>query len=615
MDVSEDLARELIGTAFPKYRLAEELGSGSFGAVFMVKSNHLDRAVKIVPLSARRGRSKESGSVTSAADRLSRDWRHLLERYERLRCPEVVAVHDFHLVEAAMGDKSAQAFGLVLLDLYPSNLEEWVFDAKQDIWRRVLVVQEVARILDVLNRERSFRFEDLKPENILIRDDPSGLKVVAGDIGGLKGIGSASRASTSVQMSLDYGAPEVIRKGHRPDTLSVIYSFGLLAFFVIEGGRLPYEEVEITDRFDHIRDRGPDFEEATGPAFAQVRTVVERCLAFAPEDRISDFASVVAALDGGSGDEDPALELGTDEARPPTNGIADGGTIALDDFSPALGFSDPVPSTVFRESTDPEQVEAVVSSDNSANADDTVAEDRGSHHFPSDLRNVADQTRHSQTAAGGGSKSKSISLAGASEHSGGKSRARRKEVIEKSDDKPGWSEEFQILYEYDPVVTRYHDELEDLDPQLSKRFRAEVVSNRNEALDILNRLKAEGEKKINPFASKKLNEALAEARLIGPRAEEEFARIVEVMGEEIAVDRILGRLKKKYLDFTAPDPSLSQADRDRRLFMALTSEPTPTDICYEVGSKWADDVRNGTLNRRAREHLIELYRKFCGPAS
>ena len=570
MDISEELARELIGTAFPKYRIAEELGSGSFGAVFRIKSDHLDRAVKIVPLSARRGRLKGSGSVTSAADRLSRDWRHLLERYERLRCPEVVAVHDFHLVKTAMGDKSAQAYGLVLLDLYPSNLEEWVFDAKPDIWRRVFVVKEVARILDVLNRERSFQLEDLKPENILIRDDASGLKVVAGDIGGLKGIGSASRASTSVQMSLDYGAPEVIRKGHRPGTLSVIYSFGLLAFFVVEGGRLPYEDMEITDRFDHLRDGGPDFEEATDSDFARVRTVIERCLAFAPEDRLSDFASVFAALDVGSGDMDSALDPGTVNAQPPTNGLADGSTIILDDVSPEL------------------------------------------NHLPPDLKDGAKQTKPSQTAAGNGSKTKSISLAGASEHSGGKPQARRKEVIAKSDDKPGWSEEFQILYEYDPVVTRYHDELEDLDPQLSKRFRVEVVSNRKEALDILNRLKAEGEKKINPFASKKLNEALAEARLIGPRAEEEFARIVEVMGEEIAVDRILGRLKNKYLDFTAPDPSLSQADRDRRLFMALTSEPTRIDIRHEVGSKWADDVRNGTLNRRAREHLIELYNKFSG---
>jgi len=31
----------------------------------------------------------------------------------------------------------------------------------------------------------------------------------------------------------------------------------------------------------------------------------------------------------------------------------------------------------------------------------------------------------------------------------------------------GWSEEFQILFEYDPIVKECHDELESLDPQLS----------------------------------------------------------------------------------------------------------------------------------------------------
>lgn len=108
-----------------------------------------------------------------------------------------------------------------------------------------------------------------------------------------------------------------------------------------------------------------------------------------------------------------------------------------------------------------------------------------------------------------------------------------------------WSEEFQILNEYDPVVKECHEELGELDPQLSSQFRDEVVSNRKKATDIRDRLKAQHENKLNPYTSDELNEALAEARLLGPSAGEEFTRVVEVMGEDLDVEAVLNRLKKK----------------------------------------------------------------------
>ena len=41
-----------------------------------------------------------------------------------------------------------------------------------------------------------------------------------------------------------------------------------------------------------------------------------------------------------------------------------------------------------------------------------------------------------------------------------------------------WSEEFQILYEYDPVITECHDELRALGDEIAERFRNEVVGDR-----------------------------------------------------------------------------------------------------------------------------------------
>ncbi len=120
-------------------------------------------------------------------------------------------------------------------------------------------------------------------------------------------------------------------------------------------------------------------------------------------------------------------------------------------------------------------------------------------------------------------------------------------VVQPSDTLP-WSEEFQILYEYDPIVKECHDEIEKIDRDLSVHFREEVVSDRQLATSIRDRLKAQHEKHSNPYQSDALNEALAKVRLYGPEAEKEFGRIVEVMGEEIAddVDRIVKTLEGKY---------------------------------------------------------------------
>lgn len=129
-----------------------------------------------------------------------------------------------------------------------------------------------------------------------------------------------------------------------------------------------------------------------------------------------------------------------------------------------------------------------------------------------------------------------------------KQQAKGIEEMSLSIDKPDWSEEFSILFEYDPVVKEFHDELEGIDPQLSNQFREEVVSDRKNASKIRDRLVAVHEKKIRPYTSDELNEGLSEARLLGSEAEKEFVRVVEVMGEDADVDEILHRLNTKYAE-------------------------------------------------------------------
>lgn len=123
-----------------------------------------------------------------------------------------------------------------------------------------------------------------------------------------------------------------------------------------------------------------------------------------------------------------------------------------------------------------------------------------------------------------------------------------------------WSDEFSILFEYDPIVKECHDELENINPQLSNQFREEVASDRKKASAIRDRLKEEHEKKLNPYTSGKLNEGLSEVRLLGPKAEVEFIRVIEVMGEDIDVDEVVGRLKEKYGDLLPPDDDRAELE-------------------------------------------------------
>jgi hypothetical protein len=109
-----------------------------------------------------------------------------------------------------------------------------------------------------------------------------------------------------------------------------------------------------------------------------------------------------------------------------------------------------------------------------------------------------------------------------------------------------WSEEFQILYEYDPIVKECHDEIENIDQELSNQFREEVVSDRKKAADIRDRLKSEHERQSNPYQSNKLNTAFAQAKLLGKEAEDEFLQVIKVMGEDVDADLIIKRLSEKY---------------------------------------------------------------------
>jgi serine/threonine protein kinase len=290
-------AAKLIKSVLPTYEVKEVIGEGSFGAVFRIKDELKERAAKIILLSA--SPTIEGGKVVSAEVKIERDFRHIVENYERIKCDEIVSVYDFYKVIGGEDTRKETAYAIVVMELYPSNLLLYLVDYFKKNNRSLpvetaqLIIEKLAQLLGNLYIKRGFLFEDLKPDNILIKDLGSDVKIVVGDIGGLKNLGSAS--TTSSQVTLSYCAAEVLRRGQKPDLRSIIYSYGLISYLILEG-HLPYETHGINDRIELIKEKGLLFEREDIPE--QLKKIIGKCVAFSPENRYSDFNEIIDALHG-----------------------------------------------------------------------------------------------------------------------------------------------------------------------------------------------------------------------------------------------------------------------------------------------------------------------------
>lgn len=281
---------EIIQKCLPTYHVVDKLGEGVYGSVFRIQDPFKERAAKVVPILAERSITLRTPDELDS--KISRDFHSVRTYYEAIKGRGVIDIFDFHLVDKQVSRHNAKAYLVILMALYPENLQDHVLDHFPIAPSRGHeLMNQLASILSRLAQpgQSVFLVTDLKPSNLLL--DAQG-NLLIGDLGGLKRISSMSTIAGS-QFSPSWCAPEIIIKGERPQIPAAIYSYGLVSYFLWEG-RLPYEGRDFSQRPRMIRDNGITFTHGGVPK--AIRELIRHCLAFDPAQRPVDFGAIQAGL-------------------------------------------------------------------------------------------------------------------------------------------------------------------------------------------------------------------------------------------------------------------------------------------------------------------------------
>lgn len=290
-----DKMKGIIEKCLPTYEIVGELGQGIHGTVYHAKDRLKERAVKVVPIHVER--STLFRNDTDLDSKVSRDFHAVCSYYEKVKGPDVVTVHDFHLVDKRISSGYAQAFLVILMELCRENLQDLVLrEHPLPVPTIVSYADALVAMMDRLSQAsgETFLLTDFKPSNILVDDQG---RLLMGDLGGLKRVSSVSSALGGAQFTPNWSAPELLLRGDKPDVISGVYSLGLVIYFLCEG-HLPFEEVDFIDRLRKMQEDGVTFSRDDLPL--ALVDAVTRCLGFERGERPDSFEAVRVILDGES---------------------------------------------------------------------------------------------------------------------------------------------------------------------------------------------------------------------------------------------------------------------------------------------------------------------------
>jgi len=276
-DITDE--QDLVGKKVGSFEIAEIIGRGGMGVVYLARDTKLKRSVAVKSIPA-----------ALAGDSTARTrFRREAELLASLNHPNIAVIHDIVEQEDSVYLVLEYIEGETLADRIarePLNLEEAL-----SISRQVAEAVSVAHKKGIVHR-------DLKPGNIKIT--PEG-RVKVLDFGLAKAPTTQGNKGeiTKTQPGRVFGTPAYMSpeqaRGKETDHHTDIWSFGCLMYQMLTG-RLPFEGETATDTIVNIIERQPDWEALPQDTPANISKLLQCCLEKDPDRRIEDITDAAIEI-------------------------------------------------------------------------------------------------------------------------------------------------------------------------------------------------------------------------------------------------------------------------------------------------------------------------------
>ena len=260
-----------------RYKLIDERGSGSFGAVYIARdllTNYI-YAAKVMHL-----------DQTEDAE--------LLERFKR-EAYILQSLNDPHIVRLVDYGKDNAIYFIIMHHVDGQNLKWYMQNyGPMEVLRSFNYVIQVAQGLEAAFK-RGVVHRDIKPQNILISN--KGLVKIA-DFGLSRGVDTPTiTGSNKIMGTAYYSAPEQVQHSHLADIRSDLYSLGVV-FFECLAGHPPYTGGGLVDIvFKHLNEPVPSIRQLRSDAPPALDAFFEQALAKEPAGRFQTPPEFILALE------------------------------------------------------------------------------------------------------------------------------------------------------------------------------------------------------------------------------------------------------------------------------------------------------------------------------
>jgi serine/threonine-protein kinase len=267
------------GKCFGHYEIAEQIGAGGMGEVYLAKDKRLDRKVAIKIL------NEKLSSDNANLQRFTRE----AKSASALNHPNILVIHEIGETEEAHYIVSEFIKGKTLREIF-----------KEKTLKLSEVLDISIQIADALCTAHSSNIihRDIKPENIMVR--PDGVVKVL-DFGLAKLVEQKSRSILGLEDStiqqnqtakgvimgtVSYMSPEQAR-GERVDARTDIFSFGILLYEMLTGEQ-PFTGETVNHTIVAIMEKEPPLiSRFVKDIPDEIERIIKKCLAKKADERYS----------------------------------------------------------------------------------------------------------------------------------------------------------------------------------------------------------------------------------------------------------------------------------------------------------------------------------------